>query len=280
MGSLYPENANAFAEPTFSFELDPSQAIPKIASGAKVEVLGPCEAGSRPVIVAGDVEVIPKSHLGKGGFCGESRLFAERGDLIVHPTLSGRVPTWQNQAPVSFDDLADWERRLRRDTRAGWGLLTLTVLFLAVFVFGAVNGSGPPIAPTYVFAASGGAGTIVTYRLWRRAHTARAMLRRARQALDHPPTQMTMTIQWLVGHGDGPLALARLEPLPAETANRVWAVPVINVSATLAEGGQRVVDVYGDPGSDTVAIRAGDTILWPDSPLNDEPTPIDRPAGT
>ncbi len=261
-GSLYPVDATPYSTPLFSFTMATDQPLPRQAPGGIVSVEGPLERGARPLIRAGDVEIRPLRGLVPAAGGDGMRIFGERGNVIGHPAVVGWEPGWRYARSVSFDDVAHWEQRLRRNTRDGWVLVASDLVIVVLLLISVFHGSGIVI-PIAVGAGGSAAGTV---HLWRRAHAARIALEQAREVSDQPGRPMTMSLTWVAGHGDGPVAIANLfAPGEAEEGESPVSVPVVNVTADLVHADRIPVEVRGDLATRAVSITCGDHVLWPDT---------------
>jgi hypothetical protein len=271
-GSLFSLDATAYSHPLFHFSLQADQELPRIAPGGVVEVIGVLERKGRPIIRAGDVEIVPQGGLRSGG---EQwmRVFAERGSTIGHPAVIGWNENWRYVRPSSLLTVDEWERRLSRYIREGRiyaGLLLALVAFLVISEF-VWDRSGP----IYPFTAASGGALVLR---WRIAIRARRALAAARLSTRGAWTPMQMRLWWSAGHGHGPMAVASLFPpnAGATAANATAHIPLSNVPPGFAPDGLLDVTVAGDP-SKALVVRYEDLELWPaDRPYKRLGGPIRR----
>jgi len=258
-GSLFPVDAGAFTPPVFTFRLPRDQELPRLAPGEVVRLDRDPSDGSTATVHAGNVVIRLAKPLKRRAGGSRGRIFAERGTVLAHPAAIGWDTSWRHVASASTSTVAEWERKLRRDVRAGWLTTTMLVAFVALIVVPVVLGGDAAVFP--FFYVGGGGSVVATLRAWRRARVSQRALEAAREAVSRPSEPMRMTLKWTAGRGPGPSAVATLYP-PTGNLVPVGEVRVMNVPAGFSPAGEVPVQVLGDP-ADAPVIRTGDVELWP-----------------
>lgn len=252
--SVFALDATAFAPPLATMGLSPRQALPVLESGGVVHA-----SANFHELTVGDTVIRPVGRVVKVWPGTQGRIFAERGNVIVHPDTPGHPQTWRSATPESGRAVEQFTRRARRDVTA---VVALVVMVVAVTV--APVTVAPVIAPgrpAWWWGLSGGfAGTVL---LGRRARRSLAALKHARSTLAGPATPMLMRLYWAVGHGRGPVAVASLRPMSAPAGAGI-EVEVVGVPTGPFPQNDVVVDVFGVGDESGVGvIQWGTTQLWP-----------------
>jgi hypothetical protein len=268
-GALYSLDAGPFTQPLWTFEIASDQELPFVESGATVIVDGPVAEGSRPAIVSGGVTIRPRSGLRRGVGPGMARTFATRGEVIVHPGLSGWEDKRRFVRPLSMSSPSEVQAAFVCQSRWVLGVAGLGAVILAVAwgVWASRETSGRLVylAVVGLMAVLGGiAGSV---RL-------RGDARRYREVCEATPVSerpMVMKLVWLAGAANnrmfrGPVAEAHLMGSDSDSASHgrgKFVVRVLNVAPGLVGRGDVAVNAYFDDSGRVCGVHVSDAMLRP-----------------
>ena len=96
-----------------------------------------------PRIVASDgTQLRPKGPIQRPNHAA-APIFAERGKVIVHPEVQRTRGNWRFVHSSSFDDLDEWERRLRRRLITAVAAIIGLLAYVALLTVASLDGDPP-----------------------------------------------------------------------------------------------------------------------------------------
>jgi hypothetical protein len=262
--AVYPIDANAFTNPDLVFPIDAFQELPLVRAGAAANI------DSLHVVRAAGVVVKPSGHVLQEIPGGGSRLFAERGDVLVSPTVGGWSDTWQERRPDSALPAEEHARRGRRRVMAFWAWIAYFVLLvIGLIALWVTTGRAPVIYATSWI----GVGFAVRAAANRRRHAlvAKRSAQEVRARPAGPIEQFPVRLWWAAGFGDGPVAVLEIE----RQAGSGLSIPVTGVPQgfSLAPGAVAMVQGPVDDGQAYSVTVQGEQ-FWPIAPAFARPVPL------
>jgi hypothetical protein len=263
IASVYAADANAYSEPLVTFDVAPTQELPRAPSGA----VGIARDGFAKIDIEG-VTIRPRGHVHQGAGYGGMRIFAERGGIIVHPAFAARSGVFRDVPAESEMHREQFEQRLRKSGRQFWVFCSFlsgfVVIAIVVFV---VSGRVP--GPFIFSGAPAAAGGRVA---WLRARRARHAISLADASLGAEPIPMRMRLWWGAGYGSGPVAFASLVAEQANAESPPYTLAVLGVPPDFDPPSDIPVMVRGALNEARgITIHIGELVLWPAGDLRPAP---------